>query len=140
MAFNPHSHIVCTICSKEKDKNPGLLPPHERYTAPHIAAVRRIAERQGHSFFVLSGALGLLGPTAHVPHYDYQLQLNDIETMALYVARQIFQTDITRIDFYFEKKSSWEPYVRLMRRAVELFAERGTEVALIEHVLPETPA
>ena len=50
--------VVCSICSREKKQDVGLIPARQRYLGTHISLVEGKAARRNLSFFILSGARG----------------------------------------------------------------------------------
>ena len=64
---------ICTICSREKLEDRGMLPARERYTGSHITRVEELAISTMSPFFILSGVYGLLTPDEPIPHYDHVL-------------------------------------------------------------------
>ena len=53
---------ICTYCSKEKDKDPRILPAIERYRSKRIKLVSQKADTNKIQFVILSGRLALSDP------------------------------------------------------------------------------
>lgn len=112
-------HIICSVCSREKSKEAGNLPPAQRYLGTHVAMVESKARRGGFPFFVLSGFLGLIPWNHPTPYYDYLLTQKDVLRLADLIFRQLQYYDIRKIYLYIKMKPNWAPY----REALELAAE-----------------
>jgi hypothetical protein len=122
--------IAATICSRQKDENPELLPARERYTGEHIQKTETIAEESGLPFFILSGKYGLLPGEEEIPNYDYYLANEAIDALLKVVEGQLKKFNISEINFYTEGKESWIPYEFVLNKAANL-----TGVLLISHRL-----
>lgn len=111
---------VCTICSRSKREDAGLLPARERYTAPHISAAGEIAKKAGLPFFILSGKYGLLGAEEEIPNYDYYLEPSAVGPLAATIGEQLKKHGITELDFYMEQKPTWAPYYEALTQGAKL--------------------
>lgn len=112
--------IVCTICSKRKREDTGLLPARLRYTAPHIAATEKIAKENGEPFYILSGKYGVISGDTNIPNYDYYLEMNAVEPLSKVIAEQLEAERITEVDFYTEQKPTWAPYEKAITEGASL--------------------
>jgi hypothetical protein len=110
---------IATICSKKKDENTELLPAHLRYLAPHVEQTYNKAEGSNLPFYILSGKYGLIGGEEQIPYYDYYLEADKVEELSIKVAEQIEKEGITDMDFYFEDKESWAPYISTLEKATK---------------------
>ncbi len=111
--------IVATICSKNKLEIEGELPAQELYTAPHIVDTKKIADEEGLDFYILSGLYGLIPGTQKIPFYDYYLEPDAVPELIDKVVEQLEEAEITEIDFYYEDKESWKPYINSILGACE---------------------
>lgn len=112
--------IICTICSRVKREDEGLLPARIRYAAPHIVAVEGVAEKQNVPFYVLSGKYGVISGDTEIPNYDYYLEAGAAEDLSKTIAEQLKAAGITEIDFYTEQKPTWAPYESAITKGAEL--------------------
>lgn len=127
--------VICTICSREKDQNPGFLPAHRRYLGEHIKLAEAVALSERRPFFILSGMFGLIKADRDLPYYDRRLEWEQVEALAVRVAQQIEWNRIKTIRYYHEPKDSWAPYTQVLEKA------RGfTGVGLILQALPTADA
>ncbi len=114
------SVIVCTICSREKDKGNRPMSACERYKGDHIAAIQTIARAAEKSYYILSGKFGLLKESEPVPDYDYTLRdKEEIKRLSYLVASRLLQDGVKQVLLYTKLKSTWAPYVRAMELACE---------------------
>ena len=111
---------ICTICSRHKQEDEGLLPARLRYTASHIAATEKIAHEQNLPLYILSGKYGLISADEMIPNYDYYLEQDKVDSLARTIAGQLHKDGITELDFYTEGKPSWAPYESALRKGVDL--------------------
>jgi hypothetical protein len=111
--------IICTICSKDKNKEEGLLPAYLRYTSSRIAEVKKISDTETSSFYILSGVYGLLKDDENIPYYDHLLLQSEVNTLSPKVEKQIQDLDINEIEFYAKPKDTpgWAPYYEVMERS-----------------------
>lgn len=112
--------IVCTICSRSKNENKGLLPADERYIGDHIGKAKEISKQSNVPLFILSGKYGLISSKQKIPYYDYYLEDKNIDSLAKTVYQQIKKANITEIDFYREEKEGWKPYIIVMQKGANL--------------------
>lgn len=112
--------IVCTVCSRVKRTDEGLLPAYERYLGDHIKPVQEIAEKERVLFFILSGKYGLIPAEQKIPDYDYYLEEEKIHDLASLISDQIKERGITEIDYYGENKESRKPYNEAIREATDI--------------------
>lgn len=115
------SVIVCTICSREKDKSTQSMPAHERYKSDRIKHVRMIARAAHKSYYILSGKFGLLKAYETVPSYDYVLGDEDVSRLSYLIGSRLSQEGVTEVLFYTKSLREWAPYLR----AMELACTRG---------------
>lgn len=109
--------VMCTICSREKRHNTGLLPARIRYKGVHVKRVAEVARRFDIPFFVLSGALGLISGEELISDYDHRLVDCEIFALAIHVVEQIRSADISKIVFFQKDNSGWKPYCTTIRLA-----------------------
>ncbi len=112
--------IICTVCSRVKRTDEGLLPAYERYLGDHIKPVQKIAEKERVLFFILSGKYGLIPAEEKIPDYDYYLETTKVDELATKVSEQIKEHGITTIDYYGETKESRKPYNDVMSKGATL--------------------
>lgn len=115
----PQVTIVCSICSREKDKSKGALPARERYLGSHIKIAEAAAQKDGLLFFILSGKYGLLSAYEVVEYYDYLLKEGDVMRLALRLHGQLIRSPlhIEEIRFYTKTKPAWWPYRDALQQA-----------------------
>lgn len=124
-----------TICSKKKDNSPLLLPAHLRYLAPHVEQTYEKAKELNIPFYILSGKYGLVSGDENIPYYDYYLEVDKVDELSDIVGEQIKKLGITDINFYFEEKETWKPYIVALEKATD-----KTECVLNKELLfPNTP-
>ncbi len=68
------SIAICTLCSRDKNEEVGLLPARERYVSERIRNVERIANELGVPFYIVSGKFGLLQADELIPYYDHEIK------------------------------------------------------------------
>lgn len=111
--------IICTICSRRKKEDVGLLSAEERYTGEHISVVKKIAEESKVPFYILSGKCGLIPGSKKIPYYDYYLKNSAVDDLVKEVVNQIQNEKITGMEFYFENKETWAPYSDVIEKAAQ---------------------
>lgn len=109
--------VVCTICSREKDKSPGLIPARRRYQGAHVAYAAKLAEERGLPLFFLSGLKGFISADALIENYDHLLLEEEVEELARTVRWQLAREGVTEIRFYYMPKEGWRPYRHALMRA-----------------------
>lgn len=109
--------VYCTICSKDKRTDRGLLPAKERYISERIEEVEKRANESGLLFVILSGKYGLLRPDDKIPYYDHLLKSEEVESLSEIVKQQITDLDATEIVFYMKPKENWGPYFTVLEYA-----------------------
>jgi hypothetical protein len=102
----------CTICSKEKRDDPGLLPAIERYLNKRIEYVHNESLNANKAMVIFSGRYGLLSPFELIPWYDQKLTIETFQEIVPTLSNQIQQMRITHIVFYCKPKTDndWYPY------------------------------
>lgn len=112
--------IICTICSKDKNKEGSLLPAYLRYTSPRIAEIKKISDTEVTPFYILSGVYGLLKDDENIPYYDHQLLEIEIDQLSHKVIKQIQDLDIKEIEFYTKPKETvgWTQYYKVIEESV----------------------
>jgi hypothetical protein len=110
---------VCTICSKEKRKDKGLLPARQRYTGSHISKVVEIAKKLSLPVFILSGKYGFIQAETKISYYDHQVSEDDVETLSFKVGSQIQNNGVEELNFYAKIKPTWLPYRNVLSRATK---------------------
>lgn len=127
--------IVCSICSREKSKDPKPLPARERYTGSHIKLVENIALEQRAQFFILSGKFGLLHAQERIEFYDFLLTEEGVSFLAARVLRQIVWLPfvVGEIQFYTKDKPNWLPYKKVIEDAA---AKTNTNLRVV-YLLPD---
>lgn len=114
------SVIVCTICSREKDKGERLMPAYERYKGDHIQNVRMIAQAAHKAYYILSGKFGLLKAGEPVPPYDYALRDKEaVKKLSYLISSRLSQDNVTHVVLYTKVKGTWAPYTRAMGLACQ---------------------
>lgn len=109
--------IVCTVCSKDKDLRPGLIPARQRYLGSQIAHVAKIGHDSGLPFYILSGKLGPISADELIGLYDYLLEETEVDALAGKIIRRLELEKITKVIFFYKSKPGWRPYAEAMRRA-----------------------
>ena len=107
--------VVCSICSREKKQDVGLIPARQRYLGTHISLVEGKAARRNLSFFILSGARGLIPGDECIPYYDYLLEADKAPELAELIQLQLSAYNISKVYFYTKLKPNWEPYLEALR-------------------------
>lgn len=115
---------VCTICSKDKRAEAGLLPASQRYLSQRIIDVMKVAKQQNVPFLILSGKFGLIPAEREIPFYDHLLQDREVEELSKMVKRQIQELGVTTLEFYAKPKDTinWGPYYETLEKSA---AESG---------------
>lgn len=108
--------VVCTICSREKDPNPLLMPARKRYLGGHIALAASAARFR--PFFILSGMMGLIPADTAIPYYDHLLRDEEVEALSARVAQQVRHHKIRVVYYLHEPKESWQPYSKALSQGV----------------------
>jgi hypothetical protein len=121
--------IVCSICSRQKKEDAGMMPARERYLGTHISKVEGIALRRNLSFFVLSGKLGLLPGDECIPYYNYLLEADKVPELAELIKLQLSAYNIGKIYFHTKLKPTWQPYLSALQLAAD---DLRVEVAVAE--------
>ena len=127
--------IVCSICSREKNKDQKPLPARERYVGSHIKLVESIALEQGAQFFILSGKFGLLHAQERIEPYNFLLTEEGVKFLAARVFRQIVRLSfpVSEIQFYTKNKPNWLPYKKVIEDAA---AKTNTNLRVV-YLLPD---
>ncbi len=107
---------IITICSKKKDESQEALPARLRYLGERIDDTYSKAQAAHLPMYFLSGKYGLVFSEDTIPYYDYYLEMDKVDELALTLAEQIKSLDITDIDFYIENKESWKPYIEALEK------------------------
>ncbi len=102
---------VCTVCSREKSKVPGLIPASERYVGAHVGQVAMLARSQSLPLYLVSGLIGFIPAECKVPDYDHLLQNSDVKELARRMFHQMRVSGIKKLHFYCKGKESWQPYL-----------------------------
>ncbi len=111
--------VFITICSKHKDADPELLLAHERYLGEHIKITKSKAKENDTLFYILSGKYGLISGDDFIPDYDYYLE-NETQELIQLVKSQILEAGITDMEFYYQDKETWKPYILTLNKAATL--------------------
>lgn len=111
--------IICTICSKDKNKKESLLPAYLRYISPRIAEIKKISDTEISPFYILSGVYGLLKDDENIPYYDHQLIQTEIDTLSSKVIKQIQDLNINEVAFYAKPKDTpgWTYYYKVIEES-----------------------
>ncbi len=111
--------IICTLCSRKKDKKEGLLPAHKRYTSSRAKAVLELSKKKKIPLYYLSGKFGLVEADAKIPHYDLLLLPKKVDLISGQVTKQIEDKRITHVLFYVksEFKKKHKPYYDVISKA-----------------------
>ncbi len=111
--------VVCTLCSREKNKRDGLLPASKRYSSNRVKVVLDISGKKKLPLYYLSGKYGLVKSDDEIPYYDLLLLPNAVELLSKLVFKQLKNHDITHVLFYvkskFKKKN--KPYYDVIEKA-----------------------
>jgi hypothetical protein len=111
--------IVCSICSKVKSSEEGLVPARKRYQGSHIAKVEAMALEQGAPFFILSGKFGLLAGDDGVRNYDYLLADDGVQELTDKIQAKLYEHKIGVVYFYTKLKPQWELYGKALSTACQ---------------------
>lgn len=106
--------IICTICSKSKLPDVGLLPAKDRYIGLHIKETIEFSEKENLPLYILSGKYGLISGDENISNYDYYLKEEDIPALAVQLQKQFLALNITEINFCIKQKPDWAPYIRVL--------------------------
>lgn len=115
--------LVCTICCRDKETTPGLLPARKRYRSRRIAAVDRLAREAGLPLAILSGKYGLIDADAPIPYYDTLLQPEEVPAIAAENERYLRRRGCRRIVFLVNPPDL-DPHVVSYRRSLKIAADR----------------
>jgi len=126
--------IICTYCSAAKDPDKGEVPAHKRYISARIDYVRKLADEQRVSFFVLSGQYGLVGRNESVPLYDHLLLESEVCELAEKVKEQLIASGVEQVDYY--TRSYDDANLMLYMRTIE-DACKSCDVVFEFHTLDE---
>ena len=114
-----HGSLVGTICCREKDHSPGLLPASRRYLSGRIRRVFQLARDSGLEFFILSGRFGPISPDEPIPYYDQLLQESEVEEMSGLVADYLGKEKAGKVIFFSpdpERDPHVIPYLKSIKR------------------------
>lgn len=126
------NRVICSICSREKDSRPGLLPARERYKGSHVTFVEKIAAKSRLRLFFLSGKLGVIDADSCIPVYDYLLAPEGVQSLSYDIWDQLESLGIEEIRFYTKHKPAWEPYLEALR-----LGAYAAGVKLVVELLPD---
>ena len=129
--------LVCTICCREKDHSPGLLPASRRYLSDRIRRVYQLAREAGLGFVILSGRFGLISPDQPIPYYDQLLREDEAKEMSGRVADFLKKNEVKKIIFLLpdpELDPHVRPYLNSMKHGA-----RKAGAALEVITLPPYP-
>lgn len=112
--------LVCTVCSRAKDRGEGLLPAIRRYRSPRIDKIFALARKEGFAFAILSGEYGLIPPTEPIPYYDKLLSERDIGPIGDKAVLYLKRNAVRRVIYLLPDPAvdpNVIPYLETMRRA-----------------------
>lgn len=117
--------VYCTICSKDKRTDEGLLPAKERYISDRIKKVGALSENDKVPFFILSGEFGLLKSDKQIPYYDHLLISEEVATLTERATKQLSELKIDEVVFFAKpKKKNWIPYYDVLECATNALGIR----------------
>lgn len=129
--------IVCTICCREKDPSPGLLPALRRYRSRRITRAAALARRAGLPLAILSGKLGPVWAGEPIPHYDLLLLPAGVPRVRRRVAAFLRKNGITTVEYLLPDPGVDPKVVPYLRALAEGARAAGAELRL--HLLPPYP-
>lgn len=110
--------VYCTICSKDKRTDKGLLPAKERYISDRINSVGKLSENDKVPFFILSGEFGLLNSDERIPYYDHLLIPEEVAILTERATKKLSELKVGEVVFFARpKKESWVPYYDVLEGA-----------------------
>ncbi len=118
------SHFYCTYCSASKDPDNGSIPAFKRYISSRIVWVFEKAKEDGVQFCILSGKFGLVDWNQPLPYYDYLLENEAVDELAIRVEHQIIAKKISEIS-YFTRSSKTDPYNVPYLKTIEQACEKA---------------
>ncbi len=121
--FPPGKILICTICSRDKDRQEGCLPAIKRYNSPRIDKVFSLAQEGGHAFAILSGKYGLLSPEDPIPYYDKLLKEEDVGEVGTRAAAYLKEGNFREVVLLLPDPAidpNIVPYIETMKRAGEI--------------------
>ena len=111
--------VICSICSRAKKDDAGLLPAKDRYVGSHISKVRGFAKREGLPFFILSGVYGFISGDELIPYYDHLLVAHEVEALVPSLLKQLRKHEVEVLHFYTKTKPNWVPYRKALEEATK---------------------
>lgn len=111
--------VICSICSRAKRQDEGLLPARQRYTGSHIGRTEKVATNQKQPFFILSGVYGFISADESIPYYDHLLATEEVLQLASKIRGQLKECGVRELHFYTKNKTSWKPYQEALCLATE---------------------
>ncbi|HOO77138.1 MAG TPA: hypothetical protein PK636_03235 [bacterium] len=129
--------LVCTICCRDKDAAPGLLPARKRYRSRRIAEVGRLAREAGLPLAILSGKYGLIDADAPIPYYDTLLRPEGVPAIADANELYLRRSGCRRL-LFLVNPPDLDPHVVSYLSSLEIAADR-TETVLETVFIPPYP-
>lgn len=129
--------LVCTICSRKKNRAEGLLPALQRYHSQRIRTIFSLARKEGLSFAILSGKFGLIGPEKPIPYYDKLLAEEDVGVISSQIVSFLSRNVIKKVIFLLPNPARdprVAPYIESMRQAI-----KNTDIGLDIRYVPLYP-
>jgi len=131
------SRILCTICCRDKDPSPGLLPAVRRYRSERIARAAELARKAALPLVILSGKLGPVWADEPIPYYDLLLLPRSVPRVRRRVASFLKQHGIGTVDYLLPDPARDPKVVPYLRAMAEGAREAGAELRLF--LLPPFP-
>ena len=115
---------ICTICSREKSEQEGLMPARRRYLGSHIAKVAEYAAKMELPLFIMSGRYGFISAKEPIQDYDHLLVAQEVTALSFTVYRQLRSLGLKEIHFFTKTKSTWAPYREALEPATQTLGIR----------------
>jgi hypothetical protein len=109
-----------TICSKEKQDYPGLLPAIDMYNSDRIEDVYAKSRKNLVGFRILSGKHGLLSAMDYIANYDKLLTHDGVDELTKKVSNQLKFDSIDEVLFFgkdLKEFPEWWPYYEVIEKA-----------------------
>ena len=113
------STILCTYCSFEKNRAPGLIPSIRRYKSKRILKIYKLAKEKDLEFRILSGKYGLISADEKIPWYDHLLVQEEIDSLSEIISNQLKASAIDRV-IYYTKNIETNPATRSYLSAIQV--------------------
>jgi hypothetical protein len=131
------SHIICTICCRDKDPSPELIPAVRRYRSKRIARAAALARKAGLPLVILSGKLGPVWADEPIPYYDLLLLPRAVKRGRRLIAVFLKKNGIRTIDYLLPDPALDPKVVPYLRAMAEGARDAGAVLRIF--LLPPFP-